>query len=148
MALEGRYIVPERLFFTADVQRTVLRDADPAYHRVWVADQAGDVVGECEAVRGVWPKTAHTATIALIVAPGCRGQGIGQGFLETVEQWARQSGVEKLCLSVFQTNTGAIRLYQRMGYGVEAERQDQFRINGDPVAEWLMAKFLSQSATR
>lgn len=140
--------MPDQLFFSIDVQQAVIQNADPAYHQVWVADQAGDVVGECEAVRGIWPKTLHTATVALIVAASYRGQGIGQGFLEAAEHWAREHGLIKLCLSVFHTNAGAIRLYQRMGYVVEAERSDQFRIDGAPVAEILMARFLSQSRSQ
>jgi len=142
VALEGLYIVPDRLFFSIDQQQAVLADRDPEWQEIWVAVVGGDVVGELEVVRGIWPKNRHTATLAMVVAADWRRHGIGTALMTAVEGWARPLRVEKLCLSVFETNEGALALYRRLGYQEEGRRPDQFRFQGRRVAEVLMAKFL------
>jgi ribosomal protein S18 acetylase RimI-like enzyme len=52
----------------------------------------------------------------LAVRPGYRGQRIGERMLELVEHIARERGACKLTLEVLQGNTGALRLYQRVGF--------------------------------
>ena len=50
------------------------------------------------------------------VAPSHRGQGIGAQMLDLVEQIARERGACKLTLEVLSGNTGASRLYSRIGF--------------------------------
>jgi len=52
----------------------------------------------------------------IAVFPEYRGQGIGSRFLALAERQARSQGLGKLSLIVFSENTGAKRLYERMGY--------------------------------
>ena len=52
----------------------------------------------------------------LAVAPAARGKGVGTMLLEAAEVKARAMGVGKMALSVISENTGAIRLYERVGY--------------------------------
>jgi ribosomal protein S18 acetylase RimI-like enzyme len=53
----------------------------------------------------------------LAVLPGYRGRGVGRRLLEEIELRARARGSSKLTLEVHATNEGAIRLYQRFGFG-------------------------------
>lgn len=50
------------------------------------------------------------------VMAGHRGKRIGERMLALVEQIARERGACKLTLEVLQGNTGAIRLYERVGF--------------------------------
>jgi ribosomal protein S18 acetylase RimI-like enzyme len=50
------------------------------------------------------------------VFPEYRGKGIGTDFLRLAERQARQQGMRKLSLIVFDGNSGAKRLYERLGY--------------------------------
>jgi ribosomal protein S18 acetylase RimI-like enzyme len=45
-----------------------------------------------------------------------RGQGLGSAVMRAVEEEARRYGADEIKLSVFAHNTGAIRLYERLGY--------------------------------
>lgn len=56
----------------------------------------------------------------MAVFPEYRGRGIGKQFLKLAEQRARQLGLTKLSLIVFEENTGAKRLYDRHDYFVKA----------------------------
>jgi len=146
VAAEDRYIVPDRVFFTADQQRSVLERRDPHFHQVWVGlcESPAEVVGELEVVRGLWPKNRHTATLAMVVKDGARGRGIGSALLRELWAWAEAEGVVKLCLSVFASNGDAIRFYERHGFRREAVRPRQFLIRGRYTDEILMAAFLAE----
>lgn len=50
------------------------------------------------------------------VVPEYRGHGVGEKMLQLVEQIARERGACKLTLEVLQGNSGAARLYQRLGF--------------------------------
>jgi RimJ/RimL family protein N-acetyltransferase len=45
-----------------------------------------------------------------------RGEGFGTAALLALEEWARERGITTIGLHVFGHNTGAWRLYQRLGY--------------------------------
>lgn len=58
----------------------------------------------------------------LAVLPEGRGQGIGQRLLEHARSLARAGGRRSLSIIVSAANTGAHRLYARMGYRDAARR--------------------------
>ncbi len=45
-----------------------------------------------------------------------RGKGIGTAFMDIAEIKAREHGLSKLSLIVFEQNTGAKKLYDKLGY--------------------------------
>jgi ribosomal protein S18 acetylase RimI-like enzyme len=53
----------------------------------------------------------------LAVTSGCQGRGVGRRLLEAVEAKALSFGCGKLTLEVREDNTGAQRLYRRLGFG-------------------------------
>ena len=62
------------------------------------------------------PVTRHVATLGIAVAADHRGRGVGSALLAEAIVWARSVGVEKLVLSVYPHNTGAIALYRKFGF--------------------------------
>lgn len=65
---------------------------------------------------------------ALAVAEPERGRGIGTRLLEDAMQWTRESAPvrSRLALHVLYSNTGARRLYERMGFRPWNPRQRQW----------------------
>lgn len=57
---------------------------------------------------------------ALAVFPGDRDRGIGRALLGLAENRARHAGYDRVTLQVYQQNSGAVRLYEAMGYAEEA----------------------------
>ena len=53
---------------------------------------------------------------ALATFPGNRGQGLGSSLLAAAERLARENGTPAMSIQVYGQNTGAVRLYQRLGY--------------------------------
>ncbi len=62
------------------------------------------------------PETWYICGVALL--PEYRGRGIGTQLLRIAAQQARENGYDRLSLVVFEENTGALRLYRRLGYQV------------------------------
>ena len=73
------------------------------------------------------------ADLGLAVAPEWRGRGVGTALLAAAEDWARAQGAERMVLDLDVHNEGALRLYQRVGYEVEALSMDK-PIEPDPAA--------------
>lgn len=53
---------------------------------------------------------------ALGVSPQYRGRGIGSALMSAVERWAADRNVSRLQLGVWESNAGALRLYERLGF--------------------------------
>jgi ribosomal protein S18 acetylase RimI-like enzyme len=62
------------------------------------------------------PETWYICGVAL--RPEYRGRGIGTQLMRIAGQQARKHGYNRLSLVVFEENTGALRLYQRLGYQI------------------------------
>jgi ribosomal protein S18 acetylase RimI-like enzyme len=84
--------------------RQKLREADVAEETV-MSEQMG------EGGLNAWIGTVETAE-------QCRGQGVGTAMMRAVEERARTQGVQRLALYVAETNTGAQRFYDRLGYRI------------------------------
>jgi ribosomal protein S18 acetylase RimI-like enzyme len=52
----------------------------------------------------------------LAVHPSMRGQGLGSRMMETAEDWLRERDVVKLNLMVRNSNSDALKFYERLGY--------------------------------
>jgi ribosomal protein S18 acetylase RimI-like enzyme len=50
------------------------------------------------------------------VSASARGAGLGSAMVETLAELGREHGHKKITLEVSATNTGAIRLYRRLGF--------------------------------
>ena len=53
---------------------------------------------------------------AIAVSPATRGSGVGSKLLAFAEKEAQRCGCNRITLDVVSTNTGGIRLYERLGY--------------------------------
>lgn len=72
--------------------------------------------GLCTLYLQPYRKLAHQTEFGIIVAPDCRGQGIGTDLLKNVMHLAKtQFHIELIHLQVYSENP-AIHLYSRMGF--------------------------------
>ena len=111
------------------------------YHRGWgrtgdlgvVAERGEEVVGVAlarlftEDDHGHGYVDAETPELAVAVAEGARGNGIGTRLLDELATAARRAGMRRLSLSVDSENP-ALRLYERLGYREVARDEDGVRM--------------------
>jgi GNAT superfamily N-acetyltransferase len=64
----------------------------------------------------------HGHVGVLAVTADAEGSGAGRALLEASEAWAREQGYATLTLSVFEGNTRARAVYERLGFNVETIR--------------------------
>lgn len=58
----------------------------------------------------------HAHIEVIVVSLSARGQGIGRELIEGAEQWAAGRGYASITLNVFDQNTRAQAVYERLGY--------------------------------
>lgn len=107
------------------------READPDGGAL-VAEADGAVVGMVEMLlRGFVgdPGGAHvpipSVDIGISVAPEWRGRGVGSVLMRAAEDWARERGATRVILDLAAANTGARRLYERLGYETHGLMMDR-----------------------
>ena len=58
----------------------------------------------------------------LATYPRYRNHGVGSALLARVDDLARVAGCQLASIEVFEQNTGAVRLYERLGYQLVERR--------------------------
>ena len=113
-----------------------------------MASAAGRVVGHLFIQRERHPVTRHVATLGIAVAADHRSRGVGSALLKEAFGWARGVGVEKIVLSVYPTNTGAVALYRKFGFVDEGRLARHSRKSYGYEDEILMAVWLGEEKDR
>jgi N-acetylglutamate synthase-like GNAT family acetyltransferase len=85
--------------------------------RVWVAVEAGEIVGLALLV----PHEDHLLLDTVAVSPDVQGRGVGGRLLEFAEEQARQGGRPEVRLCTNELMTENLAYYPRRGY-VETHR--------------------------
>lgn len=119
VAAEERHIRTEAVTRSARHYRRAFRRSRTDREAFLVAVAGGRVVGQLSISREDHPVTRHVATFGMAVAADRRGRGIGSALVAEALRWARESGVEKVELTVYPGNEAAIALYRRFGFSEE-----------------------------
>jgi diaminopimelate decarboxylase len=139
---EGRYIRSERVAHPVRVYRRRFRQPwhDRSAQIVAIRDE--EVVGHLYIQREGHPVTRHVATLGISVASTERGKGVGTALMAESIRWARSVGVEKIVLSVYPHNAGAVALYRKFGFVDEGRLQRHSRKSSGYEDEILMATWI------
>ena len=90
----------------------VFKDCFKAGYNCWVCEELDRVLGY--SIVSIAVGEAHILNIS--VDPSEQGQGIGRKMLENLIEVSRKKKAETIFLEVRPSNTGAIALYQKMGF--------------------------------
>ena len=97
-------------------QQIARLNADPAY-MLLAAEESGKVVGFLQAqTYDLLYGGRGMNIIALAVAPGWQGRGVGTGLLAALEEGARQEGRDFIRLNARVEREAAHRFYERQGF--------------------------------
>ena len=99
--------------------------------RVWVAEEAGEVVG-ASATRTV---ADEVEVLTLGVAPSWRRRGVGRGLMATAMEEAGHAGARQVFLEVRESNRGARAFYAALGFVESGRRRAYYR---DPAEDALV----------
>ena len=110
-------------------------DLWPAH--LWVADDGAGLAGYALGAPGA--RAGEAWLLSLAVDPARRGQGHAQALAGALLQSFAIAGFDRLALTVTPENAAAVRLYERMGFAIEAEEAEYF---GPGERRWRMARGL------
>ncbi|MDR3587672.1 MAG: GNAT family N-acetyltransferase [Desulfosporosinus sp.] len=109
---------------------------------ILIANTDNDIVGFLSAEKGCYNRIKHTAYIVVGILPEYQGKSIGTNFLNKLEEWARQSKITRLELTVRIDNKGAVHLYKKNGFVIEGVKRKSMIVDGKYVDEYYMARIL------
>ncbi|MQA60275.1 MAG: GNAT family N-acetyltransferase [Actinophytocola sp.] len=118
-----RQIVAEGMTFTWDPDVTEARARATWMHeppgRTLVAVDGETVLGTAEIHRNQAGPGAHVANAGFMVDPAHAGKGVGRALGEAALATARSDGYRAMQFNaVVETNTGAIALWQSLGFEI------------------------------
>ena len=95
--------------------------------RIFVAVDAGRVVGTAKLVRNFGGPAAHVANASFLVDPATAGRGVGRALGEHVLIEARSAGYRAMQFNaVVETNTNAVALWRSLGFEILATVPESF----------------------
>lgn len=102
---------------TAQQARDVWIETSPGQTVIAVED--GAVLGTAKMGPNRPGPGSHISTASFMVAAGARGKGVGGEMCRYALDWARQRGYAGMQFNaVVESNYGAVRLYERLGFEV------------------------------
>jgi ribosomal protein S18 acetylase RimI-like enzyme len=87
------------------------------------------IVGWCDILRPKIATYAHVGVVGIGLLPTYRGKGIGRRLLEEAITKALSSGIERIELAVYDTNSKAMDLYRSVGFIEEGRMIKKAKIN-------------------
>ena len=92
-----------------------------------LAFRGAEVVGCATIVRDPLSWSPHVGELRVVVAPAARGEGLGRTLSEDVGRLAIETGIEKLVVHMTPDQTGAVTVFETMGYRAEALLRDHVK---------------------
>jgi RimJ/RimL family protein N-acetyltransferase len=90
------------------------------YNHIYLIYLQNQLIGEMDYQvdpRHLYKKEIGTAWIGIVIGEEMgRGRGIGYPAIQYLEQQIKLQGLKRIELGVFEFNTNAIKLYQKLGY--------------------------------
>src|SRR5262245_55396722 len=87
----------------------------------WVGELDGSVVGMYKLIPNRRDLGSHVANASFMVAPAAHGKGIGRALGEHCLAEAKKAGYQAMQFNfVISTNTGAVHLWQELGFEILA----------------------------
>lgn len=137
LALSGNDRKAEPIWFT--IGRML---ANRKWTLILVAKDRNDLIGYISISFAKFRKMRSNAYLVLSVRSDHQNKGIGTKLIQDAEKLAHARGTRRIELEVFAKNTGAHKLFKRLGYEEEGRKRKIAQIGNEFDDLILMAKFL------
>ncbi|WP_186430280.1 GNAT family N-acetyltransferase [Clostridium sp. BSD9I1] len=135
----------EGLRDSEDFEKLIYEDSIAEKTIFLVAEVEGKIVGFTRCEGSKLSRFRHKAEFGICILKEYWGQGIGKVLLENILMWADTVGIEKISLTVVETNTNAIQLYKRYGFSEEGLLiKDRIHRDGNYYNTVIMSRLLDK----
>jgi RimJ/RimL family protein N-acetyltransferase len=123
-----------------DEREWVMRSEISDRMLILLAVHGEEVVGMLDLSAGERPDNRHSGRFGMSIAKRWRGRGIGHNLLSTAIAAAREwPGFCRIELECVAWNAAGIRLYESLGFVIEARKTKAVNLRGRPEDMLLMA---------
>src|SRR5512135_1760235 len=132
-------LAPDEFAMTPEEERSRIEELTSSPRVLWlVAEEAGELAGSLT-LKPISTRRAlaHTATLGMTIRKSFRRRGIGRALLVEALEWAPTAAYTRVQLDVYARNTGAIALYEQLGFQHEGRRRNFIR-EGDTYLDDLL----------
>ncbi|MCS4470636.1 GNAT family N-acetyltransferase [Clostridium botulinum] len=135
----------EDLLTSEDFEKLIYEDSIGKKTIFLVAEVEGKIVGFSRCQESKLSRFRHKAEFGICISKEYWGYGIGRVLLENILMWADVVGIEKISLTVVQTNTRAIQLYKKYGFVEEGLLiKDRIHKDGNYYNTVMMGRLLEK----
>lgn len=132
----------EDLLTPEDFEKLIYEDSEDKRSLFLVAKADGRIVGFARCIGSKLNRFKHKADFGICILKEYWGYGIGKAILENILMWADNNGIEKIALTVVETNAKAIKLYKRYGFKEEGLlMKDRIHKDGSYYNTVIMGRF-------
>ena len=118
----------------------IAKAAQNKHSLILIALEGARVIGLLTITGGSRPVDDHTGLLGITVAQAWRGHGLGRALIEAAIAEARcWPGFCRIELMVVPRNTGAVKLYESLGFVAEGVKRKGINLRGDPEDDLAMA---------
>ena len=110
---------------------------------IFVAEIGAEFAGFAICRRHPPPERDTILQLDLGVDTAYRRRGVATALVQHAVEWARETGIHRIQLSVVAENEPAILLYKKHGFVIEGTLKKGFRLAGDFHDVHVMATFLT-----
>ena len=129
VARERKYLGFTRAAPIEDTRKSLVEDMERGVIRLIAIDNS-KLVGWCHIKPDRWEGFTHAGWLGMGILKEYRGQGIGSALLHQALAEARNRGLERVELSVFASNLGAIHLYEKFKFQTEGRKKNARKLDG------------------
>lgn len=133
---------PEERKTSIEEMKSNIENMNASNSLMLVAEENEGIVGFLSAERGFANRIKHSVYIVIGILKNYRGKKIGNNLFKELVNWASDSDIVRLELTVMTNNKGAIRLYEKMGFKIEGLKEKSLVVDGKYIDEYYMAKIL------
>ena len=135
----------EALLTPEDFEKLIYEDGVAEKTIFLVAEVEGKIIGFTRLEGSKLSRFRHKAEFGICISKDYWGHGIGKVLLENILMWADTVGIEKISLTVVQTNLKAIQLYKRYGFVEEGLLiKDRIHKDGSYYNTVIMGRLLDK----
>ncbi|HDK7137646.1 TPA: GNAT family N-acetyltransferase [Clostridium botulinum] len=135
----------EDLLTPEDFEKLIYEDSIGKKTIFLVAEVEGKIIGFSRCQGSKLSRFRHKAEFGICISKEYWGYGIGRVLLENILIWADAVGIEKISLTVVQTNTRAIQLYRKYGFVEEGLLiKDRIHKDGNHYNTVMMGRLVNK----